>query len=171
MRPKGIVVYSSPENPLVKQAEANQRKERLRLQTARAERRERRYANAPNHITYRNVVFFVGKNIDENGRWLGGKLPPCNVCGGTIHPQEHHKCEGFVPKFRERTQEDWENIESKREERRQERRQARWEREEEQEEFDEAAWEARTVECRRCGAEVYGINDEHECEDQDFDGE
>lgn len=122
MRPKGVVVYSSPENPLVAEAEKNQKQERLRLQTQRAERRER---PVPNWIAYKDIVFKVGVNIDENGFWKGGKLPKCRVCEGTLHPQENHKCEGFVPKFKERTREDHERFEALREEIRETRREMR----------------------------------------------
>lgn len=139
-RPKGVLVYSSPANPLVAEAERNQKQERLRLQTQRAERREQRYNNAPNHITYRNVVFFVGKNIDENGRWLGGKLPPCEVCGGNLPPGEHHQCSGFQPKYIEHDDEWKERAEARREAKRKA--------------LHEAIREARRMVCSVCGEEM-----------------
>lgn len=163
-RPKGKVIYRSLDNPEIQKAVREAHKavvaERVRLQTQRAERRER---PVPNWKCY-TMLFVVGKNIDANGNWLGGKLPRCKRCDGRLDPKENHVCEGFVPKYKELTQQDHENWETKREE----RRQARWEREDE--EFDEAAWEQRTVECRRCGGEIYGIDDPHECpEDIDSD--
>lgn len=52
----------------------------------------------PNWIAYKNIVFFVGKNVDEEGNWLGGKIPRCKVCDGWLHPQENHKCPGYMPR-------------------------------------------------------------------------
>lgn len=126
-------------------------------------------APPPNWKCY-PMVFKVGVNIDANGNWLGrSRLPRCRRCDGVLSPRENHVCPGYIPKYKELTQEDRENWEAKREERRQERWEARCERE--QEEFDQEAWESRTVECSRCGGEIHGIDDDHECPDQDFDGE
>jgi hypothetical protein len=35
--------------------------------------------------------------VDENGNWLGGKVPPCIKCKGLLHPNEHHVCPGYMP--------------------------------------------------------------------------
>jgi len=79
-------------------------------------------APPPNWKCYLNIVFFIGKNIDEKGRWIGkGKLPPCNRCHERIHPQEHHKCEGYVPKYETWSDERKERAEARREEIRQSR--------------------------------------------------
>src|ERR1700735_889798 len=43
------------------------------------------------------TVFVVGKNIDEHGNWLGGRLPRCHRCKGLLPPQENHVCSGYMP--------------------------------------------------------------------------
>lgn len=91
-RPKGAVVYRSPENPAVKEAEANQRQERLRLQTERAERREERYRTMPNQICYADTAF---------KDWTPDMpIPKCLKCRGKLYPEEHHDCPSFIPKYR-----------------------------------------------------------------------
>lgn len=157
-RPKGVVVYRSPENPLVAEAEKNQKQERLRLQTERAERRERREERGvPNWIAYQGIVFVVGKNVDENGKWLGGKLPKCRVCEGILHPQENHQCEGFTPKYVEHDEAWKERQEYKRE-------YARAVMEQRREDIREARMEM-IREARKNG-ELYGREDDgHEDDD------
>jgi hypothetical protein len=41
----------------------------------------------------------VGKNIDEHGNWLGGRLPRCNRCHDILPPQENHVCSGYMPRM------------------------------------------------------------------------
>ena len=118
-RAKGVVTYRSPVNPNILAAEelAKQKEE---------QRRERAAARAatpvPNWICYQNILFFVGKNVDEKGNWLGGLLPPCKRCGERIHPKDNHVCPGFTPKYVERTEETEQRWEAKREEIRETRR-------------------------------------------------
>lgn len=99
-RAKGKWVYTSPVNPVAEEAKKHQRQLQEEAQTHAAERREHRYNTMPNHITYRDVVFFVGKNIDAEGNWLGGKLPKCKKCRARLDPSEHHDCPGFRPRYR-----------------------------------------------------------------------
>jgi hypothetical protein len=113
MRAKGVVTYRSPENPNILAAKQLQKQKQEERQ-ARAERRAN--TPVPNWIAYKDIVFKVGVNVDETGRWLGGKLPPCKVCGGILPPREHHICSGFEPKFVEHTPERKERWEAKREE-------------------------------------------------------
>jgi hypothetical protein len=164
MRAKGVVVTLPDKEP--RGVLANEAK---KIQHQRQERKIISKPSPPPNWKCYTMLFKVGVNIDANGNWLGrSRLPRCNRCHGVLSPREHHVCPGYAHKYKERTQEDWENIESKRRERRQERSEARWERE--HEEFDEAAWEQRTVECRRCSGEIHGIDDPHECpEDIDSD--
>jgi hypothetical protein len=123
MRPKGKVIYRSLDNPEIQKAVREAHKavvgERVRLQTQRAERRER---PVPNWKCY-PMVFIVGKNIDEYGNWLGGKLPKCRVCEGILRPKDNHQCEGYQPKFAEHDQEWHERQDARREEIRKAKRQ------------------------------------------------
>ena len=168
MRAKGVVVSLPDKEPKGFLAD-----EAKKIQKQRQERKIISKPSPPPNWKCYTMLFKVGVNIDANGNWLGrSRLPRCNRCDGVLSPREHHVCPGYIPKFKELTQEDRENWESQREDRWQEMRQARWEREQkrEHEEFDEAAWEQRTVECRRCGGEIHGIDDSHECsEDIDSD--
>lgn len=61
------------------------------------------------------MVFVVGRNIDETGRWLGGRLPRCRVCEASLQPRENHVCEGFKPKYEELTEERHQRWEARRE--------------------------------------------------------
>jgi hypothetical protein len=164
MRAKGVVGVRPDKDPkgfLAEEAKRLHKEKQARKIISKP-------APPPNWKCYTGV-FKVGVNIDKNGNWLGrSPLPRCKRCDGVISPKEHHLCPGFIPKYRERTDEDWENIESKREERRQERMEAYWDRRREQEEFDEQEWEQRTIECKRCGEEIHGIDDPHDC--RDFEG-
>jgi hypothetical protein len=164
MRAKGVVGTRPDKEPKGLLAE-----EAKRLLKEKRDRKIISKPSPPPNWKCYTMLFKVGVNIDANGNWLGrSRLPRCNRCDGVLSPREHHVCPGYAPKYKELTQEDRENWESKREERWQEERQSRWERE--HEEFDEAAWEQRTVECRRCGGEIHGIDDPHECsEDIDSD--
>jgi hypothetical protein len=112
MRPKGVVVYRSPLNPIAVEAEKHQKRERLRLQTQRAERAAR---PVPNHICYAAAF----KNYDpKTGGWIGGRrgpLPKCRVCECTLQPTENHVCEGFKPKYPERDEAWHERWEAQRE--------------------------------------------------------
>lgn len=99
-------------------------KARLKAKADRAAARKaaRDSQPVPNWIAYQHVLFFVGKNVDHNGNWLGGRLPTCKVCGGNLPPREHHVCSGFTPKYAERTEETKQRWEAKREEIRETRR-------------------------------------------------
>lgn len=92
---------------------------------AKAERQAKRDAEpVPNWRCYPKL-FIIGKNIDHLGNWLGGKLPPCYVCGGNLPPREHHICDGYKAKFVEHTPERKERWEAQREEIRETRRAGR----------------------------------------------
>jgi hypothetical protein len=104
-RPVGRIVYDSTrlvQHPAVRTAKESERKTEAERK-ARAERRAS--MPVPNWITYLNIAFFVGKNIDANGNWLGGKLPPCRRCKVRLQPNENHVCEGYVPQYMEWTDE------------------------------------------------------------------
>jgi hypothetical protein len=49
-------------------------------------------------------VFVVGRNIDEHGNWLGGRLPRCHRCDGLLPPKENHVCPGYMPRMGGRLQ-------------------------------------------------------------------
>ena len=87
MRTKGKFVYVSPVSPLVMEAVQQQKQERLRLQTQRAERASR---PVPNRICYEEAF----------ANWKPGmSLPHCRRCDATLFPEENHQCPGFVPKY------------------------------------------------------------------------
>jgi hypothetical protein len=129
-------------------------KERDRLRTERAERRER---PVPNRICY----------AEEFAKHQPGtKLPKCRRCKATLFPEENHKCPGFVKQYVDHDDEWREQANARREEHREaihnhmvEMREERWSEE------DQDEWEQRTVECSRCGEEIHGIDDPHECPD------
>jgi hypothetical protein len=108
MRP---IVYSSPENPNILAA-------KKLLKEREEARKERRIRDAerpvPNHICYKDSAFKDWKP--------GDKIPPCWVCGGLLHRNEHHICDGFEPMFVEHTPERKERWEAQREEIRETRR-------------------------------------------------
>ena len=98
-RPKGVVVYRSPVNPFAEEAKKHQKQVEIERREEAAERAAR---PVPNHICYRNILFFTEgerRNIDENGNWLGGLLPKCRRCDERIDPKDNHKCPGFMPKY------------------------------------------------------------------------
>ncbi len=84
-------------------------------QAATVRRAERANTPVPNHIAYRNIVFFVGKNIDHNGNWLGGLLPKCRKCEERLDPKDHHVCSGFTAKYVQHDQ-DWHDRQDQRRE-------------------------------------------------------
>ncbi len=96
MRPKGKIISDSSleRNPIVEAAQQHQKQLQQQRQERAAADRQRRYDNAPNWICYPEV--FWGR-VDENGNWLGGKVPPCIKCKGLLHPNEHHICPGYMP--------------------------------------------------------------------------
>jgi len=115
-RPKGKVIYRSRDNPEIQKAVREAHKavvgERVRLQTQRAERRER---PVPNRICYADTAF---KN------WKPGmRLPKCRRCDAILHPEVNHQCEGYKPKFAEHTEERSERYDARREEIREAKRQ------------------------------------------------
>jgi hypothetical protein len=149
MRPMGVKTYESPENPLVAEARAwLKRKDVARRERAATRKKE----GVPNWKCYLGVVFFIDVNIDENGNWLGGRLPRCRRCDENLQPKEHHTCEGFVPKYMEWTEERVERAEARREAIRDDR----WENSE-----APAPWEDpddRVMECA-CGELIHGIEE------------
>jgi hypothetical protein len=108
------IVYRSPENSNVATA-----KKVLKERAEEAARRREARLNAPvpNYICYATTAF---KNWKP-----GDKVPACIKCGGLLHRGENHKCEGFKPKFVERTEETKQRWEAKREEIRETRRMGR----------------------------------------------
>jgi hypothetical protein len=117
-RAKGVVVYRSDTktNSNVQAAIAAAKKKE-------EERQERAAARAlgpvPNYICYA----WLFPNYDpKTGRGAPSPLPECKKCDGIIHPQEHHDCPGFTPKFKEHTKESHERWEAEREEIRETRR-------------------------------------------------
>lgn len=96
MRPKGKIISDSSleRNPIVEAAQQHQKQLQQQRQERAAADRQRRYDNAPNWICYPEV--FRGR-VDENGNWLSGKVPPCIMCKGLLHPNEHHICPGYMP--------------------------------------------------------------------------
>jgi hypothetical protein len=96
MRPKGKIISDSSleRNPTVEAAQQHQKQLQQQREKRAAADRQRRYDNAPNWICYPEV--FNGR-VDENGNWLGGKVPRCIKCKGLLHPNEHHVCPGYMP--------------------------------------------------------------------------
>jgi len=87
-RPKGVMVYSSPKNPIAEAAKQHQRQ----LQEERDSAAKRRYDNAPNTVCYADTAF---------KDWQPGMpIPKCLKCRGRLHPTEHHNCPGFIPRYR-----------------------------------------------------------------------
>jgi hypothetical protein len=133
MRPKGVVVYRSPVNPIAEAAKRNQKQKQLQRQDRAAPRAAR---PVPNYICYPQAF----KNYDpKTGKWIGGRrgrLPKCRVCECTLHPEENHKCEGFKPKYVEHDQEWHERQDARREE------------------IREAKHQRETPTCNLCGAEL-----------------
>lgn len=113
MRPKGIVVYRSPEDNLnILSAKQHQKQEQERLAARRAADAAR---PVPNRICYQHTAYLGWKP--------GDKVPQCRVCDGLLHPNENHVCSGdFKPKYVEHTPERKERREAEREEIRETRR-------------------------------------------------
>jgi hypothetical protein len=93
-RPKGVVVYRSPVNPIAEEAKKHQRQLQRQRQEARAARADR---PVPNRIAYADTAF--KDRYDANGKWLGGKVPRCRKCDGLLHPEENHRCPGFIARY------------------------------------------------------------------------
>jgi hypothetical protein len=111
MRPKGVVVYRSPANPIAEAAKRNQKQKQQQRQERAAARAAR---PVPNYICYPEA--FKGK-VDESGNWKGpGKLPRCRVCEERLGPMENHVCPGFTPKYVEHDTEWHERQDAQREE-------------------------------------------------------
>ena len=123
MRPraKGVVGVepSEPTGALYLAAKAINK---AKADRAAARAAERANTPVPNWIAYKDIIFVVGKNVDNNGNWLGGRLPRCKVCEDPLPPREHHVCSGFTPKYVEHDEEWKEKQEAKREEIRETRR-------------------------------------------------
>jgi len=142
MRPKGVVVYRSPKNPIAEKAKKEQRQKQERLAMARAARAER---PVPNYICY---SFLFPDYDPKTGKGCPRPLPKCKVCReAVLHPQEHHVCEGFTPIYKERSEEDHERWEGRREE------------------IREAKFQKETPTCKHCGEELPEYEDylSHDC--------
>ena len=101
MRPKGVIVYRSPNNLVAEEARRNQKQKQLQRQERAAARAAR---PVPNYLCYREL--FAGR-VDENGNWIGpGKLPRCRKCDRWLEPKQNHQCPGFRPKFSDRDPKD-----------------------------------------------------------------
>lgn len=117
MRP---IVYRSPENPNVLAAKKLLEQKR---EEAAARREARANAPVPNYICYA----WLFPNFDpKTGKGAPSPLPKCKKCDGIIHPMDNHKCEGFTPKYVERTEETKQRWEAKREEIRESRQRQRY---------------------------------------------
>lgn len=90
-RPKGVVVYRSPKNPIADAAKEHERQREQKRQEAAAARAAR---PVPNYLCY--AVAFKGR-VDEHGNWLGGRLPKCLKCKGLLEPKDNHQCPGYIP--------------------------------------------------------------------------
>jgi hypothetical protein len=83
-RPKGVVVYRSPANPLADEAKKHQRQLQEERRAAAAKRAER---PVPNYVCYPEAF----KDYDpKTGRWKGGsrRVPKCRVCECNLQPNE-----------------------------------------------------------------------------------
>jgi hypothetical protein len=135
-RPKGVVLYVSPKNPIAIAAEKHQRQLRLEKQERAVERKAR---PVPNYICYPEAF---KDRVDERGNWKGpGRLPRCRVCENILDPKDNHVCPGFTPKYVEHDEEFEERWESRHEE----MRSMRFERE--------------TPTCDWCGIELPELED------------
>ena len=156
-------MYETPESPVVRESVIAQKRKETERRIAAAERRE---APMPNWKRY--PYMFAGL-VDDNGNWLGkGKLPRCPKCKQFVSPRETghaDRCD-YVPQYPEYDREMREARQREQREAIAGHRREMWEESHEyrdkQEEQDE--WEQRTVECPRCGADVHGVDDPHECE-------
>lgn len=90
-RPKGRMVYSSPPNPIADAAKKHQEQLQRQHQEELAARRQRTYDTMPNRVCYADSAFA--------GWEPGMPIPRCNRCHGKLHPEEHHNCPGFVPRY------------------------------------------------------------------------
>ena len=108
-RPKGVVTYRSPVNPIAEEAKQRQQQKQEQL----AAERERRAARpVPNYLCYPEAFKLYDP---KTGRWHGGRLPKCRVCECTLQPTENHVCEGFKPKYVEHDEAWHERWEERRE--------------------------------------------------------
>lgn len=114
MRTKGRIIYETKPNLVVSGAEPSQKQQQNQTRAkGRIVKDDRPLP--PNWKCY-PTVFVVGKNIDEHGNWLGGRLPRCKVCEGSLLPKENHVCDGFKPKYVEHDDAWHERQEAKRRE-------------------------------------------------------
>ncbi len=112
MRPKGTVLFDDTLNihPVADDAKKRQRQKQKEL---RAQREARANRPVPNYITYS----FLFPNYDPTtGKGAPSPLPKCKRCReATLHPREHHTCEGFKPMFVEHDEAWRERSEARRE--------------------------------------------------------
>jgi hypothetical protein len=113
LRKQGVVVTLPEDKPVGLEIEAREflAKEKQRLQ---ADRARRAAIPVPNWKCYPEA--FAGR-VDEHGNWLPGVstyLPKCKVCGGTLHKNENHVCDGFVPKYEDFSPERLARLEQRR---------------------------------------------------------
>jgi hypothetical protein len=161
MRPKGTVVYRTPEQPDVKALEQEQRQDREERRVAAIERRENRVLL--NKHTYASLYEEYQARVAAGGT---RKLPHCKRCDATLQWEEPaHVCPGFTPKYVEHDEE-WHE---RREARRQAIREAKWER---LQETREERWEARREMIReaKLNGTFYDENESGDyCEGEDDD--
>jgi hypothetical protein len=95
MRAKGVVV-TLPETKPVGLAVAAKKILAERKARLDADRARKAAIPVPNYKCYPDAF----KQYDpKTGRWTGGRLPKCRVCGDTLQPTENHTCPGFQPKY------------------------------------------------------------------------
>jgi hypothetical protein len=100
---KVVTVAPVPKGYLAVEADRILAERQARLKAAAIARAER---PVPNTICYKEAF----------ANWKpGDKVPRCLRCDGVLHPGENHKCEGFVAKFKEHTEETHQRFEARRE--------------------------------------------------------
>jgi hypothetical protein len=97
MRTTGIATAmdTEPTGHLVDEAKQRQKQKQERAAIA-AEKRQERYDNAPNRVCYPELYAEWKARVDAGG---SRKLPKCKKCHGWLHWEEHHVCDGFIPKY------------------------------------------------------------------------
>jgi len=107
MRPEGVVI-TQPENELTGVlGELAKQILKQKQEQARARQARRDATPVPNRICYAETAFKDWKP--------GDRIPPCNKCGGLLHPNENHVCDGFKPMYEEHDEEWHEKQEARRE--------------------------------------------------------
>jgi hypothetical protein len=120
-RPKGVMTYHSPKNPIVEEAKRRQRQKQEQLAAARERRAEH---PVPNYLCYRELFAGFDPKTHTYADGRSRRVPKCRVCEGNLYPMEHHVCDGFTPKFEDadKVRERWEARADERRERAEARR-------------------------------------------------